>query len=156
MRPGLQTKRAAKRQAIVAAVLLLAAGAPRAELAGRFFFTPQERAALDASRRAGSAPGARAADGPITVNGLVSRSSGKSTVWINGAPQHESGQIAAAKKKDAAAEITVKLPGSALIHPLKVGQTLTPSSGEIREGYQHARPAAPSGAAPGGPGSAKK
>lgn len=156
MRPGPKTKRAAKRQAIVAAALLLAAGASRAELAGRLFFAPQERTALDALRHADSASGARAGDVPITVNGLVSRSSGKSTVWINGAPQPESEQIAAAKKKGAAAEITVKPPGSARIHSLKVGQTLTPGSGEIRESYQHARPAAPSGTAPGGPDSAKK
>ena len=122
----------------MAAGLLLAASAPHAELAGRLFFTPQERAMLDTLRNTGIAPGVREGGGPITVNGLVSRSRGKSTVWINGAPQHESEQIAATKKKGAPGEIAVKLPDSTRIHPLKVGQTLTPGNGEIREGYQHA------------------
>lgn len=146
---------------MMAAGLLLATSAPRAELAGRFFFAPQERAALDALRHNIVAPGVRAASGPITVNGLVTSSRGKSTVWINGAPQHESEQIAATKKKDTPGEIAVKLPDSTRVHPLKVGQTLTPGSGEIREGYQHApqsaaAPDTPSSTTPGGPNSPKK
>lgn len=136
MIPILKIKRTTRWQAVMAAGLLLAASAPRAELAGRFFFAPQERAALDALRHNIVAPGVRAASGPITVNGLVTSSRGTSTVWINGAPQHESEQITATKKKGAPGEITVKLPDSTRLRPLKVGQTLTPGTGEIREGYQ--------------------
>lgn len=146
----------------MAAGLLLAASAPRAELAGRLFFSPQERAVLDGQRYKSISPGT--SGNPITVNGLVTSSRGKSTVWINGAPQHESdtpGQIAATKKKGSPGEIAVKLPDSTRVHPLKVGQTLTPGSGEIREGYQHApqsaaAPDTPSSTTPGGPNSPKK
>jgi hypothetical protein len=130
-------------QAVMAASLLLAASAPRAEPVGRFFFAPQERAALEALRHNIAAPGVRAASGPITVNGLVTSSRGGNTVWINGAPQHEGEQITAP------GEITVQFPDSTRRHPLKVGQTLTPGNGEIREGYQ-------SGTAPDGPNKAKK
>ncbi|MDO9066855.1 MAG: hypothetical protein Q7W05_00150 [Deltaproteobacteria bacterium] len=145
----LKINRATRWQAVMAAGLLLAASPPRAELAGRFFFTPQERAALDVLRHNIVAPGVRAASGPITVNGLVTSSRGTSTVWINGAPQHESEQITATKKKGSPGEITVKLPDSTRQRRLKVGQTLTLGNGEIREGYQ-------STATSGDPNSAKK
>jgi hypothetical protein len=141
MTPFMKIKCTTRWQAFLAAGLLLAASAPRAELAGRFFFSPQERAALDGLRHNIAAPGVHATSGPVTVNGLVTSSRGARTVWINGAPQHEGEQITAP------GEITVKLPDSTRRHPLKVGQTLTPGNGEIREGYQSAAtPDAPNSA----------
>lgn len=143
----MKIKCTARWQAILAAGLLLAASAPRAELAGRIFFAPQERAALDALRHNVAAPGVRATSGPVTVNGLVTSSRGARTVWINGTPQHQSEPITAPKKRGAPGEITVKLPDSTRIHSLKAGQTLTPGSGGIREGYQSAAtPDAPNSA----------
>ena len=68
---------------------------PRAGLAqelGRLFFTPEQRAALDARRRA------RVPDKPAArrwsprrrpLDGYVARSSGPSTVWVNGEPLPE-------------------------------------------------------------------
>lgn len=67
---------------------------------GRLFSTPDERAVLDGRRQNGtlSAAGAAApqqaaaaalnptppaAPAPLTVNGVVRRSSGKSTIWVN-------------------------------------------------------------------------
>jgi hypothetical protein len=156
MIPVLKKKRTARWQAIMATGLLLAASTPRAELVGRFFFTPQERAALDGQRNNNNInPGT--SENSITVNGLVTSSRGHNTVWINGAPQHESELIAATKKKGTPGEIAVKLPDSTRLRPLKVGQTLTPGSGEIREGYQSAAaPDTPSSTAHGGPNSPKK
>lgn len=150
MTSDLKIKRAASWRAILAASLLLAASSPRAELAGRFFFAPQERAALDGLRHNIAAPGVSATSGPITVNGLVTSSRGTRTVWINGVPQHESGQITAMKKKGATGEITIRIPGSERQRRLKAGQTLAPGSGKVHEGYQRAAPDAASSTAPGG------
>jgi hypothetical protein len=69
------------------ATSLVAAGAGAQEL-GRLFFTPEQRAALDARRKARvpDKPAATPqAESPITrINGAVQRSGGKSTVWVNG------------------------------------------------------------------------
>lgn len=156
MTSDLKIKRTASWRAILAAGLLLAASSPRAELTGRFFFAPQERAALDGLRHNIAAPGVSAASGPITVNGLVTSSRGTRTVWINGVPQHESGQITAMKKKGSAGEITIRIPGSERQRRLKAGQTLTPGNGEIREGYQSIAPDTPSSTTPGGADSLRK
>ena len=79
------------------AALVLAAGisvsrpAAGAEELGRLFLTPQQRQELE-RRRATNTQAAAAAvtsENLITINGRVSRSSGKSTTWINGQPQDD-------------------------------------------------------------------
>lgn len=134
-----EMKRARFWQALMTAGLLLAANAPRADIAGRFFFTPQERAALNAQRN--KSIGLGTGGEPITINGLVARSSGKSTVWINNIPQsnHEAaGGVAIIGKQPAGGKVTVRLPDSAKPIGMKVGQTLDTGSGQIREGYETA------------------
>ncbi len=61
------------------------------------------------------------------MNGQVSRSSGRSTTWINGVPQES-----ASKPRDPA---KVTLPGGEGEAPvsLKIGQTLDKVRGEIRD-----------------------
>ena len=83
-------------------------GAHAAEL-GRLFYTPQQRAQLDAGQTSPDNPesGTRSS---ITVNGVIQKQGGKRTVWINGKQQpadygnekspchrarHRAGQIAA-------------------------------------------------------------
>src|SRR4051812_39870816 len=59
---------------------------------GRLFFTPEQRGALDARRKARipDKPAAMTVESPVTrIDGLVSRSTGKSTVWVNGDPLPE-------------------------------------------------------------------
>ena len=63
---------------------------------GRLFLTPEQRAALDNARRnriRAEALAAAADKKPkipparsVTINGVVSRSDGESTVWVNGHP----------------------------------------------------------------------
>ena len=69
------------------ALLLGTAGAQAQEL-GRLFFTPEQRAALDARRKArvpDKPAAASAVEQPVTrVDGAVRRSGGRSTVWVNG------------------------------------------------------------------------
>src|SRR5262249_13844105 len=74
-------------RALVAAILLLAASAARAEDAlGTLFLSAQERAQLDALRRGDApAPGAAAQPAPRehALTGYVQRSDGRTTVWID-------------------------------------------------------------------------
>jgi len=75
---------------IARALLVLALVAPSASNAqelGRLFFTPEQRQALDARRKARvpDKPAATIVVSPTTrVDGFVKRSGGPSTVWVNG------------------------------------------------------------------------
>jgi hypothetical protein len=63
-----------------------------AEHMGRLFFTPEQRAALDARRKARvpDKPAAVVVASPTTrLDGFVKRSTGPSTVWVNGEPLAE-------------------------------------------------------------------
>jgi len=71
------------------AILLLVIGATpgmanAAAPLGRLFFTPAERAVLDRAPAAGEL---KAQNAPRTLNGIVRRSDGQATVWIDGKPQ---------------------------------------------------------------------
>lgn len=123
------------------ALLLLAAlcfGPPAAgQELGRLFFTPEQRAALDARRRARvpDTPAAAVVTSPTTrVDGFVRRSGGPATVWVNGEPLGEKGPDAPRIVRDSA-EPRVAIPvGEAGVRfSLKPGQELDRSSGEIRD-----------------------
>jgi len=117
---------------LVTPVLMAAVGAPVPAAAdenlGRLFFTPQQRQDLDRRRQANIQDSAVSAESLVTVNGQVSRSSGKTTTWINGVPQEN-----ARKPRDPA---QVTLPGGEgeASVTLKIGQTLDKVRGEIRDG----------------------
>jgi hypothetical protein len=57
---------------------------------GRLFFTPAQRTALEHQRHAKSEQAQIAVDSAVTINGVVRRSSGKNTIWINGVPRSDS------------------------------------------------------------------
>jgi hypothetical protein len=73
-----------------AAVLLACGGALAQENSiGKLFFTPDRRAALEGQRQM-DVQQARVIEGDkLSVDGVVKRSSGKSTVWINGVAHHD-------------------------------------------------------------------
>lgn len=85
-----------RRGSAITALLVLAMGlnAPllqAEESLGRLFFTPERRAALDRARQLNIQEQQQVAQGDVvTVNGLVTRSSGKRTTWVNGVPITES------------------------------------------------------------------
>lgn len=115
---------------ILLAAALLVPGLPQAQELGRLFFTPEQRAALDARRRARvpDKPAAiPAVASPTTrVDGYVQRSQGPSTVWVNGATADEA---------IAGSDTRVSVPvgeGGARVR-LKPGQTLDRGSGEVRD-----------------------
>jgi hypothetical protein len=95
---------------------------------GRLFFSAQQRQDLDRRRQANIQDSAVSAESLVTVNGQVSRSSGKTTTWINGVPQEN-----ARKPRDPA---QVTLPGGEGEAPvrLKIGQTVDKVRGEITDG----------------------
>lgn len=119
---------------------LFAAGAAQAELTGRFFYTPQERAMLEAQRSHKSAGLSLSTDmGSVTINGLVTRNTGKTTVWINGIPQNESeagSGIVVDRSHPNGGKLGIRLPDTANPIGMRVGQTLEMGSGQIREVYE--------------------
>lgn len=136
-------------RALLAALLLLGAGAASAAEPGRLFFTPGQRADLDRQRLAGVTPQA-VAEPPetLTVQGLVRRNGRRDTLFVNGA---------ALDPRQAAALDLMPLPGntgavgfvpeSGEGRRLPIGtSTADPASGETRSSLGdggiriHARP----------------
>ena len=113
---------------------------------GRLFTSPAERIAIDVMRdkhlRGETEADAQAAlpvsDG-ITVDGVVRRSSGKATIWINQQPQHadETPAGRASKKAAQPASAAVRLPSGATIE-MKPGQSVDNASRQVRDAYQSA------------------
>ncbi len=113
-----------------------------AEPLGRLFFTPAQRNALDAGKhvRASQISPASAVRVPqeVKLNGVVTRSDGESTVWVNGRPldkRPDSGVNATASGSDPA---TARLKLGAARDPvrLRVGQRLERGTGKIAEPYE--------------------
>lgn len=123
--------------AALLAALLGTAGA-RAQELGRLFFTPEQRAALDARRKArvpDKPAAAPQAESPITrINGEVQRSGGRSTVWVNGEAIPE-GAPTGAPQPAPAGPGRVSLPAgeSAQRYELRVGESLDRGTGEVRD-----------------------
>ncbi|MCB1960021.1 MAG: hypothetical protein KDE68_05795 [Rhodocyclaceae bacterium] len=73
------------RRALLGLVLILTSvGAQAQAPLGRLFFTPQERADLDRGKTAATSDDTAP---PPTLDGIVRRSDGRATVWINGQPE---------------------------------------------------------------------
>lgn len=74
---------------------------------GRLFYTPAQRAQLEAAR-AGNAAAARrsesAGTAPLRFDGVVIRSDGRSTSWINGQPRPGTPGVAGLKPGQIRAE----------------------------------------------------
>ena len=116
----------------------LAAPYASAQELGRLFFTPEQRAALDARRKA-RVPDKPAAvpqaESPVTrINGAVRRSGGKSTVWVNGEMIQEGAQADIPQvARDPGARVQVPAGEGAQSRSLRVGESLDRGSGEVRD-----------------------
>jgi hypothetical protein len=139
--PDARSMRALANAVLGAAFLLaLAAGpAAAAENLGRLFLTPQQRQDLDRRRQANIREAAVVVENLVTATGQVSRSSGKTTVWLNGVPQ------ASSRKPPDPARVTLPGGEGEPSVSLKIGQTLDKVRGvirdELREGRIAVRPA---------------
>jgi hypothetical protein len=115
------------------------AGAAAQDL-GRLFFTPEQRAALDARRKARvpDRPVATPqAESPVTrVNGAVRRADGRSTVWLNGeaiAEDAQPGGPRVAPRSAHPGRVLVPSGEGAQRYDLRVGESLDRGSGEVRD-----------------------
>jgi hypothetical protein len=139
--------------ALIAA--LAAPGAAPAEPLGRLFFTPAQRSALDAGKRlsvtpAGPKRAAPRGPGSITLSGVVRRSDGEYTVWVNGRAVGKGGPtgVSAAPSANHPSAARVNLRGTDSPVELRVGQQLKRSTGKIVEAYQSSTGQNASAAAP--------
>jgi hypothetical protein len=122
-------------RAVVLLALILAAAAAEAQELGRLFFTPEQRAALDARRRARvpDNPGSIVAAPVTRVDGFVKRSAGPSTIWINGEWTTESAPESPRIIEPApAVSVSAGENGGGRVR-LKPGETLDRGNGEVRD-----------------------
>jgi len=131
--------------ALLAGCLMALAGAARAGPVttgdaglGRLFLTPEARVRLERERRTEQPAAPPVAGSPLRLDGVVVRSSGASTVWINRRPQAsnrgESGVAVSASPRQPG-KVRVS-SGETPTVDLKVGATLNPATGEQRGGLQ--------------------
>ena len=128
---------------LIAIVLMIFAGAASAAELGRMFYTPAQRATLDNARKQNirvdiGNDSEQAAPVPqnMSVNGVVRRSDGKNTVWMNNrivADRNVAGVGVVPSRNDNRVKLTV--PDSGRSVDLKVGQTIEIVSGRIEESY---------------------
>jgi hypothetical protein len=108
---------------------LAAPAAAAAEELDRLFFTPQQRQDLDRRRATNraeeEAPQIR--EGPLTLEGHVQRSGGRSTTWINGVPQDD--RHASPDPARLTVVPNVGEPGVSL----KIGQIYERTGGAVRD-----------------------
>jgi hypothetical protein len=118
------------RRRALSCALLLAASFPApaaAQELGRLFFTPEQREALDRQRESRLPERQEAEeDPPLTVDGVVMRSDGRRTIWINGV----------ARDGEDAPVAPLGVPGRIVVHTRDgsaeagVGDTVDRSTGE--------------------------
>ena len=112
-------------------------GAPTKSLEiGRLFYSPDERAMLDQMRNSNGGKTASPTE-QFTLNGIVRRSSGRNTTWINQLPQHENEApqgIAVQQGPASRSSAQLLLPSGKRIN-LKAGQTFDATKGKVHENY---------------------
>lgn len=134
------------------AILLLTplmAGAADAPL-GRLFFTPEQRTQLDmlrTKRVVASQTKEEAAPEVVTYNGIIRRSDGKTTVWVNNqalseADLRDKPAIGGRVSRDGQIVIEAGQSRTAAKTQLKVGQSAELLSGQVAESYSAAATAA--------------
>lgn len=100
---------------------------------GRLFFTPERRQQLDRQREM-NIPDRQPStvDPTLTVDGMVTRSSGRRTAWINGTPQTEremGSSLSVTPRHGDPARVLVQA-GDSPAARARVGETVNRNSGE--------------------------
>ncbi len=133
MRPDLRSTAGRRRAAL--RLVALVAGVPIAASAageplGRLFFTPQERARLERQRGADSPGDAAARPSSVRVGGVVARSGGRNTVWLNGTALDAAGHDRPVElRPNSPATVVVRVePGRTA--RLKVGESIDLPGGD--------------------------
>ncbi len=114
------------------AVTPLAASAATDDL-GRLFFSPERRASLDRQRQLNIQEVRSLEGATISLDGVVARSSGKNTVWVN----HKATTEKNSETSGLRSEVKRDKPGSVLLTPgddsptaLKVGEVINRATGD--------------------------
>jgi hypothetical protein len=119
--------------------LLVSSPTASAQELGRLFFTPEQRNALDARRKARipDKPAAAVVESPVTrLDGFVQRGRGKSTVWVNGEPVPEGTQpegLRVRPRRSDSGRVTVDIGETESQVDLKIGQSFDRGTGEVRD-----------------------
>lgn len=135
---------------IVLAIAILPGSALAQDKLGRLFFTPAERTSLDNQRRIAldelnrpvrkeREPDLPKAPPPkmFTLNGVVRRSDGETTIWVNNQAAHDGFRDMDVLPGSISREaVAVQLPGSGRRVKLKVGQTVDSMTGRVEESYR--------------------
>lgn len=130
--------RASRGAVLLAAVTTLSPppGAAESQELGRLFFSPERRQALDHMRQFNIQERGEASDDPsLTINGIVTRSSGKRTVWINGVAQdaNNSSNVTTVTPNRANPGEVVVQTDSNYSTRARVGDTISRGSGETTD-----------------------
>jgi len=134
----------------IAAILMILPSIADAQRLGRLFSTPDERALLDELRRERQIvdPDPQVAeivaDTPsveqVTINGLVLRSSGAHSAWVNGRQVDGGARTREGVRVDTSAtrggRVKIILPSGAETIDLKPGQKIDVDSGVVVEAYE--------------------
>ena len=125
---------------LAGAALITAQAQAQPPQLGRLFLSPEQRAQLDAQRYGPPAPDPALAAPPspppppppappVELNGVVQRSSGRSTVWLNQEAQNEPHNHLA---RGQPGTLTLRLSNGQVVL-LKPGQRYDPASGTVTE-----------------------
>jgi hypothetical protein len=128
--------------ALLAGTALTAQAQVQSPQLGRLFLSPEQRAQLDAQRygpppsdpalASAPAPPPPPPAPPVELNGVVQRSSGRSTVWLNQEAQNEPHNHLARDKSGTPGILTLRLSNGQVVL-LKPGQRYDPASGTVTE-----------------------
>ena len=110
------------------------------ESLGRLFFTPEKRAVLERQRQMNiQVQETQTLEGAtVHLNGIIQRSSGKKTVWINGLPQNDNATpfgVAAKIVPGDPAHASLSAEGESPVN-LKVGETVNRATREKDNGLE--------------------
>lgn len=133
-------KRPSQRLTVLASLTALLAAEPaisrknaEAAATGRLFFAPEKRAALD-QQRASNRPQAKDVIAQkMSIDGLVHRSDGQRTVWLNGRPlnSQDAGPGTLRPVPGQSAQINLGLPNEPR-RTVTVGSVVDRDSNEVR------------------------
>lgn len=142
--------------AVVLVALGLSAAQTQAQSLGRLFTTPEQRSALDeirvqaqfeepapepepAPRAAVTTEAKEPVVSKLTINGIVRRSGGRTSVWVNGDEIERGSRTREGVAVDAARAdlVRLRLPSGTQSIALRPGQAIDVRSGLVLDAYEH-------------------
>ncbi|CAG4884237.1 conserved exported protein of unknown function [Georgfuchsia toluolica] len=125
---------------ILVALAILAPWAQAEEKLGRLFLTPERRAMLEQQRQFNLQEQKTLEGATIRLDGVVVRSTGKKTIWINGQAQNDNSSLGVETR------VAPNDPGRARLTEsnehqtsLRVGQKINRATQEINDGLDGGR-----------------